>query len=148
MENIENYDNHFMLEVASKSENEKFVRNVVANFVLVLSPTVEEVSDLKTAVSEAVTNSIVHAYPSGEGIIKVVGGISGKTLTISIEDCGEGIENIEVARQPFFTTKPYDERSGMGFSVMETFMDSVEVFNKQTEKGLVVVMKKAFGGNN
>ena len=148
MENTEKCDNYFCLEVASRSENEKFVRNVVANFVLPLSPTVEEVSDLKTAVSEAVTNSIVHAYPKSVGKIKVVGGINGNTLTITIEDNGEGIENVEVARQPFFTTKPFDERSGMGFTVMETFMDSVEVTNKQSEKGLIVVMKKSFGGNN
>ena len=148
MEKQENYDNSFSLEVLSKSENERFVRNVVASFVLGLSPTVEEVTDLKTAVSEAVTNSIVHAYPKGEGRIKIVGGILGKCLTLTIEDSGEGIKNVEEARQPFFTTKPFDERSGMGFTVMETFMDSVDVFNKTTEKGLVVVMKKTFGGNN
>ena len=132
----------------SKSESERFVRNVVASFVLGLSPTVEEIADLKTAVSEAVTNSIVHAYPKSEGKIKIVGGVVGKTLTLTIEDCGEGINNVEEARQPFFTTKPFDERSGMGFTVMETFMDSVDVFNKTTETGLVVVMKKTFGGNN
>lgn len=148
MREKENGNNSFSLEVLSKSENERFVRNVVASFVLNLSPTVEEVADLKTAVSEAVTNSIVHAYSGAEGMIKVKGEILGKTLTLTIEDCGSGIDNVEEARQPFFTTKPFDERSGMGFTVMETFMDFVDVFNKTSETGLVVVMKKTFGGNN
>ena len=128
----------------SKSQNEGFARVAVAAFVSQLDPTVEELTDVKTAVSEAVTNSIIHGYENKkEGIIKIEATISGYEITISIEDFGRGITNVEQAMEPLYTSKPELERSGMGFTVMETFMDSLEV-NSEEGKGTKVVMKKKF----
>lgn len=107
-------------------------------------PTVEELSDVKTAVSEAVTNSIIHGYESREdGIIKIEASISKNSVTISVEDFGEGIEDIKKAMEPLYTSRPDLERSGMGFTVMETFMDQIEVESTKG-KGTVVVMNKKF----
>ena len=137
-------DNKISIELMSKSENEGFARVAVAAFVSQLDPTVEELTDVKTAVSEAVTNSIIHGYENKkEGIIKIEASISGNEITIIIEDYGKGIKDIKQAMEPLYTSKPELERSGMGFTVMETFMDNLEVFSEYG-KGTKVVMKKKF----
>ncbi len=137
-------DNFMNLTIAAKSCNEAFARSVVAAFAAPLNPTVDEINDIKTAVSEAVTNCIVHAYDHDEnGIIKIEAFLEDNTIHIAISDNGVGISDIEKARQPFFTTKSDDdERSGLGFTVMETFMDSLNVA-PNGEKGVVVTMTKA-----
>jgi stage II sporulation protein AB (anti-sigma F factor) len=104
----------------------------VAAFASQLDPTIEELSDVKTAVSEAVTNAIIHGYENSQGTIRIKGWIDDRMLKVEIEDWGSGIEDIEQARQPLYTSKPELERSGMGFTVMETFMDSLEI---QSERG-------------
>ncbi|PAB56834.1 anti-sigma F factor [Anaeromicrobium sediminis] len=129
------------LEILSKSQNESFARVVVAAFVAQLDPTLEELADIKTAVSEAVTNSIIHGYLEELGKIVIECGIMGETLEVTIEDFGKGIENIEQAREPLFTSKPELERSGMGFTVMETFMDYVEI-DSQIGRGTKIRMSK------
>ncbi|MBD7916447.1 anti-sigma F factor [Clostridium sp. Sa3CUN1] len=137
-------DNKISIELMSKSQNEGFARVAVAAFVSQLDPTVEELTDVKTAVSEAVTNSIIHGYENKkEGIIKIEASISGDEITIIIEDNGKGIQDVKQAMEPLYTSKPELERSGMGFTVMETFMDSLEV-NSEDGKGTKVVMKKKF----
>ena len=120
-------DNEMKLEFVSKSSNESFARVAVAAFVAQLDPTVEELSDIKTAVSEAVTNCIIHGYENKIGIVKVIAKLQNNTLLLEISDKGKGIENIEKAKEPLYTTKPNLERSGMGFTIMESFMDSVQV---------------------
>lgn len=137
-------DNKISIELMSKSENEGFARVAVAAFVSQLDPTVEELTDVKTAVSEAVTNSIIHGYENKkEGIIKIEASITGNEIRISIEDYGKGIKDVEQAMEPLYTSKPELERSGMGFTVMETFMDNLEV-NSECGKGTKVVMNKKF----
>lgn len=137
-------DNKISIELMSKSENEGFARVAVAAFVSQLDPTVEELTDVKTAVSEAVTNSIIHGYENKkEGIIKIEASIIGNEIRISIEDYGKGIKDVEQAMEPLYTSKPELERSGMGFTVMETFMDNLEV-NSECGKGTKVVMNKKF----
>lgn len=137
-------DNKISIELMSKSQNEGFARVAVAAFISQLDPTVEELTDVKTAVSEAVTNSIIHGYENRkEGIIKIEASITGNEITISIEDFGKGIKDVEQAMEPLYTSKPELERSGMGFTVMETFMDSLEV-KSEDGKGTKVVMKKKF----
>ena len=121
------FDNEMKIEFLSKSNNEAFARIAVAAFIAQLDPTIEEISDIKTAVSEAVTNSIIHGYEGKVGIVKLVCKIVQNVVFIEISDTGKGIENIEVAKQPLFTTKSNLERSGMGFTIMESFMDNVEV---------------------
>lgn len=120
-------NNEMKVEFLSKSVNEGFARCVVASFVSQLDPTIDELSDIKTAVSEAVTNSIIHAYPNVEGIIRIVGRISDNEIEIDISDNGVGIENVEKAKEPLYTTKGNLERSGMGFAIMENFMDDLNV---------------------
>ncbi len=120
-------ENEMKLEFLSKANNEAFARITVAAFVSQLDPTIEEISDIKTAVSEAVTNSIVHGYENKIGIIKLTCKIVDNEIFIEISDSGKGIENIEMAKQPLYTTKPNLERSGMGFTIMESFMDNLEV---------------------
>lgn len=121
------YDNEMKIEFLSKSKNEAFARIAVAAFIAQLDPTVEEVADIKTAVSEAVTNAIIHGYEEKIGIVKLICKIAQNEVFIEISDSGKGIENIEEAKQPLFTTKSNLERSGMGFTIMESFMDNVEV---------------------
>ena len=121
------YDNEMNLEVLSKSCNEAFARITVAAFASQLDPTIEEISDIKTAVSEAVTNSIIHGYENTEGIIKINCKIDGRNLIIEISDTGKGIENIDIAKEPLYTTKPELERSGMGFTIMESFKDDLKI---------------------
>ncbi|WP_123054300.1 anti-sigma F factor [Clostridium sp. JN-1] len=137
------YNNMMKIEFLSKSENESFARVAVAAFVSQLDPTIEEITDVKTAVSEAVTNSIIHGYQNKEDIIKIESYIEGRELTITICDNGIGIENIELARQPLYTSRPDLERSGMGFTVMETFMDKLEIYSEKN-KGTRITMKKNF----
>lgn len=136
-------DNEMKLEFMSKSQNESFARSVVAAFIAQLDPTIDELADVKTAVSEAVTNAIIHGYECQNGSITIISRIMDKTVEIEIKDCGKGIEDIELARQPLYTSKPELERSGMGFTVMETFMDEVEV-ESQSGVGTTVRMKKTF----
>ena len=119
--------NEMRLEFISKAKNEAFARISVAAFVSQLDPTVEELSDIKTAVSEAVTNAIIHGYEDKEGIVKIDCKIDKDTVFIEISDTGKGIENIEKAKRPLYTSKPNLERSGMGFTIMESFMDELNV---------------------
>ncbi len=129
------------------SENEAFARNTVAAFCVTLDPTVDQINDIKTAVSEAVTNCIVHAYPENaeNKKITVTTTIGDNTVHIVVSDTGIGIDNIDDAVQPFYTTKPDQERSGMGFTVMESFMDSLKV-ERNTPSGTVVTMIKTIRG--
>lgn len=119
--------NEMKIEFLSKSANEAFARIAVAAFASQLDPTIEEIADIKTSVSEAVTNSIIHAYPESEGIVKIRARLFENEIEIEISDSGEGISNIEEAKEPLYTTKGNMERSGMGFTIMESFMDSLKV---------------------
>ena len=132
------------LIIDSKSENESFARVAVAAFCTRLDPTLEEITDIKTAVSEAVTNCIVHGYEGGKGKIYINVNITGNTAEVIVKDNGIGIENIEKAMEPLYTTKPEQERSGMGFSFMEAFMDELEVSSARN-KGTIVIMRKKIG---
>ena len=123
----EKFENEMKLEFISKSSNEAFARVAVAAFAAQLDPTIEELADIKTAVSEAVTNSIIHGYEDKQGIIKIVCRLKENEIIIEISDTGKGIEDIEDAKEPLYTTKPNLERSGMGFTIMESFMDSMEI---------------------
>ncbi|MEG2453461.1 MAG: anti-sigma F factor [Clostridia bacterium] len=137
-------NNYMELKVLAKSENESFARSTVGAFCVSLSPSIEELNDIKTAVSEAVTNSIVHGYQSkGEGIIKLTAETNEQELIIVVSDNGVGIKNINEAIQPFFTSRPEQERSGMGFTIMQTFMDALEVIS---DNGTTVIMKKLIKG--
>jgi stage II sporulation protein AB (anti-sigma F factor) len=133
--------NTMKLRLPSLSVNEGFARSVVGAFATQLNPTLEEVADIKTAVSEAVTNAIVHAYPDKMGEIVVSASLSGQTLEVSVSDKGVGISDIEQARQPFFSTAGDESRSGMGFTVMETFMDEVTVTSAPGEGTTVRMVK-------
>ncbi len=135
------YENEMQLEFISKSNNEAFARISVAAFAAQLDPTVEEISDIKTAVSEAVTNCIIHGYEDTEGIVKIICKIIGNSITIEISDTGKGIKNIEEARKPLYTSKPNLERSGMGFTIMESFMDEMKI-ESIVGLGTKVTMKK------
>ena len=134
-------ENEMKLEFLSKSNNEAFARIAVAAFVASLDPTIEEISDIKTAVSEAVTNSIVHGYEDRLGIINLKCKINDREVTIEISDNGKGIENVEMAKQPLYTSKPNLERSGMGFTIMESFMDELNV-ESVLGLGTKITMKK------
>ena len=134
-------DNEMTIEFVSKSNNEAFARISVAAFVAQLDPTIGEISDIKTAVSEAVTNAIVHGYEDEIGIVTVKCRIKDNDVYIEVSDNGKGIENIEIAKQPLYTTKPNLERSGMGFTIMESFMDKLNV-ESILGLGTKVTMKK------
>lgn len=142
-----NPQNYMELKIPAQSVNESFARSAVAAFAVQLNPTVEQINDIKTAVSEAVTNCIVHGYEKEGGEIIIKAKIESNALHIDVEDSGKGIDNIEQAMQPFFTTKPEQERSGMGFTVMQAFSDDLKVYNKE-EGGLKVSMKKIFNTKN
>ena len=133
--------NFIKLNFPSKSVNESFARCAVAAFCAQLDPTVEQINDIKTAVSEAVTNCIVHGYKDTFGVVYITATISDNTLTVKIADKGVGIENVEKAMQPFYTTDMDGERAGIGFAVMQSFMDSVKV-KSTVGKGTRVVMTK------
>lgn len=155
------YDNSMTLEFEAISCNEAFARMAVSAFITPLNPTVEEMADVKTAVSEAVTNGVIHGYENvlgylpgkmkcprqiSKGKIKMDCCITGDVLHIRIQDWGKGIEDIEKAMEPLFTTKPELERSGMGFAFMEAFMDDLEVIS-EPGKGTIVVMIKKLGSS-
>ena len=133
--------NHMRVEFDSISENEAFARVTVAAFLTRLNPSVEEVADVKTAVSEAVTNAIIHGYQGTVHTITMEGELEGSCLTLRIRDEGVGIADIGQAMEPLYTSRPELERSGMGFLFMEAFMDEVEVRSKVGE-GTVIKMKK------
>lgn len=135
------YDNEIKMEIVSKSCNEAFARIAVAAFASQLDPTIEEISDIKTSVSEIVTNSIIHAYETSDEIIKIHCMITDRTIIIEISDTGKGIEDIEEARKPLYTSKVDLERSGMGFTIVESFMDEVKV-ESIVGIGTKVTMKK------
>jgi stage II sporulation protein AB (anti-sigma F factor) len=137
-------DNKMSIEFVSKSQNEGFARVAVAAFVAQLDPTIDEINDVKTAVSEAVTNSIIHGYENKEdGIVRIEAEINKNEVTIVIIDKGMGIEDINQAMEPLYTSRPDLERSGMGFTVMETFMDELKV-ESQKGIGTKVVIRKKF----
>lgn len=136
--------NTMRITFMSKAENESFARVVVAAFMSSTNPTLEEVSDVKTAVSEAVTNSIIHGYDKIDGEIEISADIEGRNLHITIRDWGIGIEDVKLAMEPLFTTKPDEDRSGMGFSFMEAFMDKVDVCSNLGE-GTTINMWKEIG---
>jgi len=133
------------MKIDSLSENEEFARVVVAVFASRLNPTVEEIDDIKTAVSEAVTNAVIHGYQGKDGIITLEASVEDRILTVMVQDEGVGIPDVKKAREPMFTTAPYGERSGMGFSFMEAFMDELEVVSAPN-RGTTVTMKKKIGG--
>ncbi|MBB6730455.1 anti-sigma F factor [Cohnella zeiphila] len=134
--------NFMKLSFASRSENESFARVTVAAFVSQLDPTLEQLNDIKTVVSEAVTNAIIHGYEnSPEGIVALEAEIVGDTVSIMVSDEGRGIEDIDLARQPLFTSRPELERSGMGFTIIENFMDELEV-TSEPSRGTRLRMKK------
>lgn len=136
-------NNYMKLEFLSKSSNESFARIVVASFASQLNPTLEELSDIKTAVSEAVTNAIIHGYEYGDGMVIIESRIKDNEIEIIVEDVGMGISDIDKAREPFYTSKPNLERSGMGFTVMETFMDSLKIESNKGN-GTKIKMTKRF----
>ena len=141
------YDNEMKLEFESRSCNESFARVTVAAFVSQLDPTIEEIADIKTAVSEAVTNCIIHGYENTEGIIKIDCKIDNRKVIIEISDTGKGIENVDIAREPLYTTKADLERSGMGFTIMESFMDELKI-ESILGLGTKVTMTKTIKDNN
>ncbi|MCB2308206.1 anti-sigma F factor [Clostridium estertheticum] len=135
--------NKIKIEFLSKSQNESFARVSIAAFASQLDPTIDEITDVKTAVSEAVTNAIIHGYESEEEMITIEAIINGTELTVIVNDNGKGIDNLELAMEPLYTSRPDLERSGMGFTVMETFMDSLEV-KSDKGRGTSIIMKKIF----
>lgn len=137
-------NDYFKLCFTSLSANEAFARSAVGVYALRLNPSVSEISDIKTAVSEAVTNSIVHGYPDKIGEIVVEGYTDGDKLHINVFDDGVGIENINKALEPFYTTKIEEERSGMGFTIMQSFMDEI-IVESEKGKGTKVYMLKKLG---
>lgn len=139
-----NYENEMKLEMDGASRNESFARVVVGAFAAQLNPTVEELSDVKTAVSEAVTNAIIHGYEERGGKVYITCGIRGQELFLEIRDDGRGMEDVRRAMEPLYTTKPSAERSGMGFAFMEAFMDDLEVISALGE-GTTVRMRKRIG---
>ncbi len=135
------FTNEMKIQFINKSSNEGFARVSVAAFVSQLDVTVEDLSDIKTVVSEAVTNAIVHGYENLKGFVTVECKITGDVVEIVVRDSGHGIADIEKARQPLYTSRPELERSGMGFTVMETFMDEVTV-TSALGRGTTVTMRK------
>ncbi|MGI6050325.1 MAG: anti-sigma F factor [Acetivibrionales bacterium] len=136
--------NKVKVEFLSKSSNEAFARVVAASFVAQADPSIEVLADIRTAVSEAVTNSIIHGYDEKEGIITMACTLYPELVEITIEDSGKGIEDIEKAKEPLYTSKPELERSGMGFTVMETFMDTL-IIESSPGTGTRIVMTKQLG---
>lgn len=133
--------NEMQITFLSLAENESFARVVIAAFAVQMSPTVSEIADIKTAVSEAVTNAIVHGYEGCTGQVVMRARMDDRWLTVEIQDEGRGIANVEQAMEPFYTSHPEQERSGMGFAVMQTFMDDLQV-ESAPGKGTTVRMRK------
>ena len=137
-------NNQMTIIFDSRSCNEEFARVAVAAFCTQLNPTLEEVADIKTAVSEAITNSIIHGYDNQVKKIRIECRTEDKTLYVTVSDEGRGIPDIEKAMEPMFTTRPELDRSGMGFAFMEAFMDDIQV-ESEVGKGTIVRMKKTIG---
>ncbi len=137
-------ENRMKVEFLSKSQNEAFARGVIAAFVSQLDPTIEEIADIKTAVSEAVTNAIVHGYGHGEGLVTLACTLCENNIQITVEDTGKGIQDVKKAVMPLYTNSTDQERSGMGFTVMEAFMDTLEVIS-EPGKGTKVILSKKIG---
>lgn len=133
--------NEFTFIFDSNSENESLARTVIAAFIARLDPTLEELADVKTAVSEAVTNAIIHGYEGADGKITIHSRMEDNTVWIEVSDKGVGISDIDKAMEPLYTTKPEMERSGMGFAFMEAFMDDLNVISEEG-KGTTVKMRK------
>ncbi len=141
-------ENEMKISFISKSENEGFARTAVSAFAALCDPCVEDIADIRTAVSEAVTNCIVHAYRGTQGIVEITARIlSGNELYIRIKDKGCGIADVKQAMEPLYTSAPFEERAGLGFAVMESFMDSLSV-RSEVGKGTVVTMRKKIGGKD
>lgn len=138
---VTKYENEMKLEFISKSCNEAFARIAVAAFASQLDPTIEEIADIKTAVSEAVTNCIIHGYENTIGIIKLHCMLQNNTIIIEVSDSGSGIEDINMAKEPLYTSKPNLERSGMGFTIMQSFMDELNI-ESVLNIGTKITMKK------
>lgn len=138
--------NEMRMEFSSNSENESLARTVISAFVARLDPTLEELADIKTAVSEAVTNAIIHGYEKSPGMVHMYAKVEDNVITIEISDQGAGIGNLEKAMEPMYTTKPELDRSGMGFAFMEAFMDEVHV-ESTPGHGTTVSMRKEIGWN-
>lgn len=134
-------ENKIKIELMSKSSNEAFARIAIAAFVSQLDPTIEEIADIKTAVSEAVTNCIIHAYEEKKGIIYITCTLKNREVVIEVEDNGIGIENIDMAKEPLYTSKPELERSGMGFTIISSFMDDMKI-ESTLGMGTKVTMRK------
>lgn len=143
-----NTERNFMtLQFASRSENESFARVAVGAFIAQLDPSMNELTDIKTVISEAVTNAIIHGYEGkSDGIIVISAEIERDMVTVSVEDFGIGIEDLDLAKEPLYTSKPELERSGMGFTIMENFMDQVEI-ETRVEVGTKITMKKRIVSN-
>ena len=133
--------NYVIFKIPSLSVNESFARAAVAAFCSILNPTISEINDIKTAVSEAVTNAVIHGYENTVGEIEISCKIKGQIVEVIIEDFGCGILDVEKAKEPLYTTKPELERSGMGFAVMESYMDEVVVLSEK-DVGTKVIMRK------
>ncbi len=140
-------NNYVYIKIPSLSTNESFARSAVAAFCASLNPTIEEISEIKTAVSEAVTNAIIHGYDNKLGDIVIECRIKGQVVEIIVEDFGCGIPNVEKAREPLFTSKPELERSGMGFTVMESFMDELVVLSER-DIGTKIIMRKKISSSS
>lgn len=140
--------NFMRMQFPSLSENEGFARVTVASFIAQKDPNIEELTEIKTVISEAVTNSIIHGYDNApDGIITIEAEIMEDEVRITVEDEGTGIDDLELAKQPLFTSKPELERSGMGFTIMENFMDDVEVYSS-VGRGTKIIMKKRIESKN
>lgn len=133
--------NYLKAEFDAKGVNESLARIIASGFVVPLNPTIEQITDIKTSVSEAVTNSIIHGYENNDGTITLELELDDRLLTIKVSDTGIGIDNIEEARKPLYTSKPDSERSGMGFTVMENFMDTLHIIS-EINVGTTVIMTK------
>ncbi|MDQ0158537.1 anti-sigma F factor [Alkalibacillus sp. S2W] len=135
--------NHMKVEMAAKSENESFARVVIASFISQLDPTLDELTEVKTVISEAVTNAIIHGYEANEeGVVILACSIEDDEVTIWVQDFGRGIDDVHEAMEPMYTSKPELERSGMGFTIMENFMDQLDVHSSET--GTTVTLVKRF----
>ena len=134
-------NNYIKTQFPSEEVNEGLARGIAAFFIMPLDPSVEAAEDVKTAVSEAVTNAIIHGYRESEGVVEMELTLADRQLTVVVKDNGTGIEDIEKARTPMFTTRPEEERSGMGFTIMESFMDELTV-DSAPGMGTTVIMKK------
>ncbi len=141
------HNNYVYIKIPSLSTNESFARSAVAAFCSSLNPTIEEISDIKTAVSEAVTNAIIHGYENTVGDIVIQCRIKNRGVEIIVEDFGCGIVNVDKAKEPLYTSKPELERSGMGFAVMETFMDELVVLSEK-DIGTKVILRKTISSKN